>query len=82
MAARFEANIPGFYEARSLPGVQRAIVAQAARLAAQAGDGFAYSDQQGLRKPQGRWRAIVYPETYQARMNNGRNNRLVRVLGA
>lgn len=70
-----------FYDIRRLPTVQARLQVEAQQIAARAGEGFAWSDRQGMRNPQGRWRAIVYPDTYSARARNARDNALVRALG-
>lgn len=79
--ARFVPKPNAFYELRRSPGVRSMVDSTAASLAARAGDGFQWSSQQGERRPQGRWRAIVYPATFSARAKNRRDNTLVRVLG-
>lgn len=80
-SARFVPRIEGFYEARSLPGVQNAIRDQCRRIVAEAGPGYGWNDQQGRKNPQGRWRGTIYPVTYLARRDNLRNNTLARILG-
>lgn len=78
---RLKWNPNGLYELRSAPGVVAKVNSTAAGVAARAGDGYSWSSQQGARRPQGRWRAIVFPDTWKARADNARNNTLVRVLG-
>lgn len=70
------------YEVRSMPGARAEVNGLAARMAAAAGDGFEWSARQGRKAPQGRWRAIVFPATYQARRRNASDNVLVRVMGS
>lgn len=70
-----------FYDVRRLPTVQARLQVEAQQLATRAGEGFAWSNRQGMRAPQGRWRAIVYPDSWSARARNRRDNTLVRVLG-
>lgn len=70
-----------FYEVRSLPSVQAQIRMHAGQIASRAGEGFAWSDRQGRKNPQGRWRAIVYPDSFSAKARNARDNALVRALG-
>ena len=69
------------YEVRRLPAVQAEVERHALRIATAAGAGFSWGSRQGMRRPQGRWRAIVYPETWAARRRNARDNTLVRALG-
>lgn len=73
-------NPNALYEVRRSGPVQAAIHTQAAQIASRAGDGYSWDSQQGRRAPQGRWRAIVFPETWRARRDNARNNTLVRSL--
>lgn len=70
------------YDVRRSGPVVAAVDGLAARAAAAAGDGFEWSSMQGARRPQGRWRAIVYAKTYAARRKNANENTLVRVLGS
>lgn len=81
MKAKFVPNIHGFYEVRRLPAVQASLRSEAQGIASRAGEGFEWGDRQGAMMPQGRWRAIVYPDTWKARRDNQRNNILVRELG-
>lgn len=73
-------NPNGLYEIRSAPGVVAEVNSRAARVASAAGPGYSWSSQQGARRPQGRWRAIVYPDTWRARYDNARNNTLLRMM--
>lgn len=78
---RFRWKMGALYEVRRLPGVQGEVERHAARIATAAGSGFSWSSRQGMKRPQGRWRAIVYPDTWAARRRNARDNTLVRALG-
>ena len=69
------------YELRSEPGVRGLVDSTAASIAARAGPGYDWSSQQGARRPQGRWRAIVFAETWMARRDNAMNNTLLRAMG-
>lgn len=81
MAGRFQWRPGALYELRRLPGVQAEVERHASRIATAAGAGFSWSSRQGARRPQGRWRAIVYPDTWAARRRNATQNTLVRALG-
>lgn len=81
MAGRFQWKSNALYEIRRLPGVQAEVERHASRIATAAGAGFSWSSRQGARRPQGRWRAIVYPDTWAARRRNATQNTLVRALG-
>ncbi|MDM7488712.1 hypothetical protein QT969_10455 [Rhodococcus sp. CSLK01-03] len=74
-------NPEALYEVRRMPAVQAEVENHAARIATAAGAGYAWSSQQGQKRPQGRWRAIVYPDTWAARRDNAANNTLLRNLG-
>lgn len=73
-------NNQGFYDVRRSGPVQSMIATTAAGIASRAGSGYSWDAQQGRRNPQGRWRAIVFPDTWKARRDNARNNTLVRSL--
>jgi len=79
---RIEWAPDALYNVRRSPETQAAVNGLAARMAEAAGPGFEWSSMQGARRPQGRWRAIVYPRTMAARMRNATENTLVRVLGS
>lgn len=81
MSVTFRWNHNSLYEVRSLPGVRAEVEKHAARIATASGAGYKWSSQQGRKNPQGRWRAIVYPDTWSARRDNARNNTLLRQLG-
>ena len=65
----------------------------AARIATEAGPGYAWSGRQGRKGPapawnkkrgkgyQGRYRAVVYPATFRARRSNAKHNTLVKLIG-
>lgn len=79
-AIRFVPKHDALYALRSSAPVAGMVDAKAAELAAAAGPGYDWSSQQGERRPQGRWRAIVFPATWRARLDNARNNTLARLL--
>lgn len=79
--ARFEPRRNAFYEVRSLPSVKEEIDGLARRGASAAGEGFEWSSRQGIKRPQGRWRAIIYPATFSARRRNANQNVLVNLFG-
>ncbi|SED50947.1 hypothetical protein SAMN04490240_4069 [Rhodococcus pyridinivorans] len=81
MAGRFQWRPGALYEIRRLTGVQAEVERHASRIATAAGAGFSWSSRQGAKRPQGRWRAIVYPDTWAARRRNATQNTLVRALG-
>lgn len=78
-------NKDAFYEVRSLPGVVALVESKAEAMAAEAnsiGKGaYATGSRQGLRRPQGRWRASVVTADAKAMVDNARHNTLARVLG-
>lgn len=81
--ARIQWAPDALYNLRSNHGPTRAgVEGIAARMASAAGEGFEWSSQQGVRNPQGRWRAIVYAATPAALKKNAQENTLVRVLGS
>jgi hypothetical protein len=77
---------PGaFYKLRSEPGVQKALEAWAADVAAKANsmaktDGYKTSSRQGARRPQGRWRTTVITANAKAMRNNTKHNTLIKAL--
>jgi len=77
---KIQFNDTGLYELRRDPAVVAEVEKHAARIATAAGRGFAWSSRQGMKRPQGRWRAIVYADTWGARRRNNRDNSLVRAL--
>lgn len=79
--AKFKSDPNAHYEIRRSPEVRSAVDDLASMLASRAGPGFTWSSQQGERRPSGRWRAIVFPETVEAMRRNARDNVLVRALG-
>lgn len=72
-------NTDALYNIRSNDA--RGVVEQAAaRIASRCGPGYDWSSRQGRRAPQGRWRAIVFPSTWEARRDNAKNNTLIRSM--
>lgn len=43
---------------------------------------YAVGSQQGLRRPQGRWRTTVYTADARAMANNAKRNTLIRAMGS
>ena len=90
--ARFTWNPSGFEAIRRSTEMQRVVEIYAARLANAAGPGFTFSSQQGRKGPpppwnkkrgqgyQGRFRAIVFAETYSAMARQRRGNVLQKAL--
>lgn len=86
-------NMDGFEAIRRAPKVLAEVERVAQGIARQAGPGYVASAQQGEKGPapawnrkrgpgfQGRARAIVYPDTFRAMRDNGRNNTLVKLMG-
>lgn len=86
-------NLDGFEEIRRAPKVMAEVERVAQSIARQAGPGYVASARQGAKGPapawnmkrgpgfQGRARAIVYPDTFRAMRDNGRNNTLVKLVG-
>ncbi|MFC5789670.1 hypothetical protein ACFPPE_07355 [Agromyces tardus] len=73
------------YDVRQQPKVRADLLARAEAVAAACGGeeaGYATSSTQGAKKPQGRWRAAVYTMTFDAILDNARNNTLVRRFGS
>ncbi|MFF1531490.1 hypothetical protein [Cellulomonas sp. NPDC058312] len=81
MTVRIQLHPNALYEVRRMPGARAEVMRHAERIATASGSGYAWGSQQGRKAPQGRWRAIVYPETWAARWDLGRNNTLLRNLG-
>ena len=83
---RIEFKTQGFYELRSAPGVVGMLDAEAERIAAAAnavGKGtFAVGSRQGMRRPQGRWRATVVTADAHAIAADRKHNILLRSMGA
>ena len=77
---KFRPNPNALYEVRRLPATQAWVRETCQRIADACGDGYSWSDQQGRRNPSGRWRGVVAAHSYQARLDNARNNTLVREL--
>lgn len=82
---RIRHNIAGYYALRSEPGV-RARLEQAGRSihSEVGGDaaGYGFDSRQGAKRPQGRWRVSVAALSFEARLDNARNHRLLRAMGA
>lgn len=85
MSIRVEFHAEAFYELRRDPAVIgecEAIAGQVADRAATIGKGsYAVGSRQGMRRPQGRWRATVITADHQAIRDNARNHTLARAIG-
>lgn len=81
---RIDWNPNAQYEIRSAPGVVSKVESIARQKAEQAnavGNGtYAVGSRQGMRRPQGRWRATVVTADARAMVDNATNNTLARVL--
>lgn len=74
-----------FYDIRRSPKVVSALEGCSERIAAAANSsspGYATGSQQGVRRPQGRWRTSVVTGTAEAMVDNARNNTLVKSMDA
>jgi hypothetical protein len=83
--SRIEWNPNAFYEMRRAPGVIRELERRGrAVLNACGGEaaGYVMTSEQGDRSPQGRWQVSVIAATEEARIDNGRNQTLIRNFGA
>ena len=90
---KIQFNEDGFEQIRRSDKVARAVESLATRVASQAGSGYEWDSQQGNPGPapawnkhrgpgfQGRFRAIVYPKSWRAIHDNGRNNTLAKLAG-
>lgn len=86
-------NMDAFEELRRSPKVQTEVERVARIVAQRAGRGYEWSARQGRKGPppawnrrkgpgfQGRYRAIVYPDTFRAMRDNAKNNTLVKLVG-
>lgn len=94
--ARIKFNPAGFEEIRRSPKVAAEVNRVAQSVATAAGRGYAWSGQQGkkgVRPPwtppgpyapapnSGRYRAIVYPDSWRAFRDNAKNNTLAKLAG-
>lgn len=78
-------NTQAFYDLRSAPGVVAELESRAQQIASTAnarGKGtYATGSRQGMRRPQGRWRATVVTADARAIVDNAKNHTLIRALG-
>lgn len=77
---RFVPKHGSLYEVRRLPKVQDAVRSVTQKIAHSCGAGYEWSDQQGEKRPQGRWRGVVRPRSWAAKRDNASNNTLVQEL--
>lgn len=82
MASRVRLNNKAFYEIRRSPGVVAELESRARKIQAACGEGFEMSSQQGVKRPQGRWRTTVAAISPKAKRKNAKYNTLLRALGA
>lgn len=88
MAKKLKLDLKGFYELRRAPKVKADLERRAKAIAAKANsdsglkDGYRTSSTQGRKDPQGRWRTTVITATIEAKIDNSKNNRLLRSLDA
>lgn len=81
--ARFVPKMGALYEVRRMPVVKVELRKKAQKVLDAAGGhaaGYATSERQGEKRPQGRWRVNVYTATRAARRDNAQNNTLLRNL--
>ncbi len=71
-------NIPGFRELRTCPGAKAWVSQRAAAIAAACGDGYVAEEAPG----RNRARAIVHPDTTEARIDSLQNLTLIRNMRA
>lgn len=83
---RVEYNNNALYEIRSDPAIVAALDEKAQEICDRAneiGKGtYAVGSQQGMRRPQGRWRATVVTADARAMANNAKRNTLIRAMGS
>lgn len=79
MAVRIVYNLAAFRELRTAPAVQADITRRAEAVAAAAGEGY---EAKQMTQSKTRARAIVYPDTYAAAVDNSENQTLLRALQA
>lgn len=77
---RFVPKRDAMYEVRRLPKVQGSVRSVCEKIAHACGAGYEWSDQQGEKRPQGRWRGVVRPRSWAAKRDNASNNTLVQEL--
>lgn len=84
MSVRIKHNPQGYYDLRREPGVVAELEAKAQEICDRAnteGKGtYAVGSQQGMRRPQGRWRATVVTADYRAMIDSAKHNTLIRVM--
>lgn len=93
MRIRYKPRVQGFEEIRRSPKVAAEIDQLADSIAMRAGRGYESSSRQGQKGPspswnvsrhkgyQGRYRAIVFADTFRAMRDNAKNNTLVKLIG-
>lgn len=79
MAVRIAYNLAAFRELRTSPAVWADIMRRAQAVADAAGEGYEAKE---MAQSKTRARAIVYPETYEAAVDNSENQTLLRALEA
>jgi hypothetical protein len=85
MVNRIEWNLKGFHDLRSDPALVADLERRGEALAEACGGeeaGYVVTSEQGESSPQGRWQVSVIAASEDARIENGRDNTLIRNLGA
>lgn len=85
MADRIEWNLQGFHDLRSADGVKADLERRGRAVQEACGGeaaGYYLTSEQGAAHPQGRWQVSVIAGSEEARIENGRTNKLVRNFGA
>lgn len=91
ITSRVKIKRKGLYDLRRAPGVTKRLLLIADTVAGRANQraglaplgpdrGYRVSSQQGAKRPQGRWRTTVITATNEARVDNAKNNTLIREL--
>ncbi|WP_069164909.1 hypothetical protein [Nocardia altamirensis] len=65
---------------RRARGVVDNLESRGRRVLNEAGEGFAMTSRQGARRPQGRWRVVIFPATIKAARRNARDHTLIKAL--
>ncbi|OFQ34007.1 hypothetical protein HMPREF2943_03065 [Corynebacterium sp. HMSC072D12] len=69
-------NVDGFREIRYSPGVKSLVHEHAQAITDKLPDGYGWSAREGKT----RYRGLVFPHTYKARIDNARHNSLLKAM--